>query len=91
MTVAEGLPDLAQGARIGRGCFIDSLELTDCDLLNIGDEVVVNEGASLIGHYFKDGHLHFGEVGAPCCFSHPPFPPWYPLLREQQCAYSVAL
>ena len=57
-----GLHTESQGARIGRDCFIDSLELCDCDLLNVSDEVVINEGASLIGHYFKDGHLHFGEV-----------------------------
>jgi hypothetical protein len=25
--------------------------------------VAINEGATLLGHYFKDGYLHFGEVG----------------------------
>ncbi len=59
MTCACGLP---QGARIGRNVYIDSLDFSDFDLINIGDDVAINEGATLLGHYFKDGLLHFGEV-----------------------------
>ena len=62
-----------KGARIGRGCFIDSLDLSDCDLINIGNDCAINEGASLVGHYFKDGHLHFGEVLPAACFLKPCF------------------
>ena len=51
-----------QGARIGKNAYLDSLDLSDFDLINIGDDVAINEGATLLGHYFKDGHLHFGEV-----------------------------
>ena len=51
-----------QGARIGKNVYIDSLDFSDFDLINIGDEVAINEGATLLGHYFKDGLLHFGEV-----------------------------
>jgi len=51
-----------QGARIGKNAYLDSLDFSDFDLINIGDDVAVNEGATLIGHYFKDGLLHFGEV-----------------------------
>lgn len=42
--------------------YIDSVDLSDFDLINIGDDVAINEGATLLGHYFKDGLLHFGEV-----------------------------
>ncbi|CAL8464659.1 g4194 [Coccomyxa elongata] len=52
----------ALGARIGRNVYIDSVDLSDFDLINIGDDVAINEGATLLGHYFKDGLLHFGEV-----------------------------
>jgi acetyltransferase-like isoleucine patch superfamily enzyme len=52
-----------QGARIGEGCYIDSLDVCDFELITIGDGVVVNEGSSIMGHSFKDGQLHFKEVG----------------------------
>lgn len=55
-------PRCMQGARIGKNAYLDSLDLSDFDLINIGDDVAINEGATLLGHYFKDGHLHFGEV-----------------------------
>ena len=51
-----------QGVRIGADVYLDTLDLCDWDLITIGSGVAVNEGASLIGHYFKDGQLHFGEV-----------------------------
>jgi hypothetical protein len=59
------IASLPQGARIGKGVYIDSLDFTDLELVNIGDETVVNEGVSIVGHYFKDGFLHFGQVGGP--------------------------
>jgi hypothetical protein len=61
---------LPQGARIGKGVYIDSLDFTDLELVNIGDETVVNEGVSIVGHYFKDGCLHFGQVGGPTRIFH---------------------
>ena len=51
-----------QGVRIGADIYLDTLDLCDWDLITIGSGVAINEGASLIGHYFKDGQLHFGEV-----------------------------
>ena len=51
-----------QGVRIGADVYLDTLDLCDWDLITIGSSVAINEGASLIGHYFKDGQLHFGEV-----------------------------
>ncbi len=52
-----------QGARIGEGCYIDTLDVCDFELVTLGDNVVLNEGSSITGHYFQDGHLHFREVG----------------------------
>lgn len=61
MEAAQVLAPL-QGVRIGADVYLDTLDLCDWDLITIGSEVAVNEGASLICHYFKDGQLHFGEV-----------------------------
>lgn len=52
----------ALGAEIGEGCFIDSTDMADFDLLNIGDGVAVGGGATLIGHTIKGGRLHFNSV-----------------------------
>ncbi|CAK0786732.1 hypothetical protein CVIRNUC_009946 [Coccomyxa viridis] len=52
----------ALGARIGEGCHIDTLDVCDFELVTLGDNVVLNEGSSITGHYFQDGHLHFREV-----------------------------
>lgn len=51
-----------QGARVGKNVFIDSLDVSDLDLVNIGDGATINEGATITGHYFKDGLLQFGAV-----------------------------
>lgn len=60
-----------QGARIGKNVYIDSMDLSDFDLINIGDDVAINEGATLLGHYFKDGLLNFGEARfPPACNAH---------------------
>ena len=54
-----------QGARVGDNVFVDSLDVSDFDLLVIGDGAVINEGATITGHHFADGMLHFGAVQAP--------------------------
>lgn len=41
---------------------IDTLDVTDFDLISIGDNVAIGEGATVMGHYYKDGFLHFDEV-----------------------------
>jgi serine acetyltransferase len=51
-----------QGARIGKGVYIDSLDISDPEMINIGDDTVVNEGVTIAGHYFKDNSVHFGQV-----------------------------
>lgn len=53
----------ALGARIGTGCFIDSTDLADFDMINIGDDVAVGAGVTLIGHAIKGGCLHFNAAG----------------------------
>ncbi len=47
---------------MGKNVVIDSLDVSDLDLVVIGDGAVVNEGATITGHYFKDGLLQFGAV-----------------------------
>lgn len=51
-----------QGARIGKEVYIDSLDISDPEMINIGDDTVVNEGVTIAGHYFKDNCVHFGQV-----------------------------
>jgi hypothetical protein len=53
-----------QGARIGAGCYMDSLDVCDFDLITIGDNVAVNEGSTIMCHFFQDGALHFSEARA---------------------------
>ncbi|EIE19942.1 hypothetical protein COCSUDRAFT_58179 [Coccomyxa subellipsoidea C-169] len=52
----------AMGARIGENVVIDTLDVTDFDLISIGDNVAIGEGATVMGHYYRDGFLHFDEV-----------------------------
>lgn len=51
-----------QGAEIGANAFIDALDVSDWDLLEVGDDVAIGEGATVLAHSFKDGHLHFGQA-----------------------------
>ena len=51
-----------QGAHIGENVVIDTLDVTDFDMISIGDDVAIGEGATVMGHFFKDGFLHFNEV-----------------------------
>lgn len=37
--------------------------MCDFELVTLGDNVVLNEGSSITGHYFQDGCLHLKEVG----------------------------
>ena len=41
---------------------MDSLDVCDFDLITIGDSVAVNEGSTIMCHFFQDGALHFGEA-----------------------------
>jgi len=50
------------GARIGRGCWVNSLDVTDHCLLELGDDVVVGAGAHFSGHTVDRGFVRTGRV-----------------------------
>lgn len=64
-----------QGAHIGEGCLIHTLDVTDFPLLHIGEGVAANDGATIMAHSIKQGYVHFSEAKAPLP---PPF-------RQQHC------
>lgn len=43
------------GARVGRGVFINSISLMDHNLLDLGDHVVIGSDVHLSGHVVEDG------------------------------------
>jgi serine acetyltransferase len=43
------------GARIGRRVYVNSLAVTDYNLLELGDDVVIGDGAHLSGHTVEGG------------------------------------
>lgn len=54
------------GARIGRGVYVNSLEVMDHNLLELEDGVVIGAGAHLSGHtveagFVKTGRVHLGR------------------------------
>ena len=51
-----------QGAKVATSAFVDTLDIMDLDFLSIGENAVVGEGATILGHYFKDGDLVFSKV-----------------------------
>jgi acetyltransferase-like isoleucine patch superfamily enzyme len=50
------------GARIGRGVYVNSLEVMDHNLLELEDGVVIGAGAHLSGHTVEDGLVKTGSV-----------------------------
>jgi acetyltransferase-like isoleucine patch superfamily enzyme len=50
------------GARLGRRVYINSLALTDYNLLEFGDAVVIGDGVHLSGHTVEDGVLKTARV-----------------------------
>ena len=50
------------GARMGRGVFINSLSISDHNLLEMGDGVVIGEGVHLSGHTVEGGVVKTGYV-----------------------------
>ena len=53
------------GARIGRGVHINSLSISDHNMLEFGDGVVIGENVHLSGHTVEGGMVKTGtgEVG----------------------------
>lgn len=50
------------GARVGRGVYVNSLAVTDHNLLDFGDDVVIGEGAHVSGHTIERGRLKTAPV-----------------------------
>jgi non-ribosomal peptide synthetase-like protein len=50
------------GCRIGRRCYIDTTDITEFDLVRIGDDVVLNEDAGLQTHLFEDRVMKVGSI-----------------------------
>jgi acetyltransferase-like isoleucine patch superfamily enzyme len=50
------------GARIGRRCWVNSLDVTDHCLIELGDDVVVGAGAHFAGHTVERGLVRTGRV-----------------------------
>ena len=56
------------GARIGRRVYLDTSDLTEFDLVSIGDEAEINADATLQTHLFEDRVMKMShvEIGARC-------------------------
>jgi non-ribosomal peptide synthetase-like protein len=52
----------AMGATIGQGCWLESLAVTEYEMINLGDGVSVNRGACLMTHLFHDRLLRIGDT-----------------------------
>ena len=50
------------GARIGKRCYIDTTDLTEHDLVSIGDDVALNDFAGLQTHLFEDRVMKVGSI-----------------------------
>jgi acetyltransferase-like isoleucine patch superfamily enzyme len=50
------------GARVGRGVYVNSLSISDHNLLEFGDRVVIGEGVHLSGHTVEGGYVKTGRV-----------------------------
>jgi non-ribosomal peptide synthetase-like protein len=69
----RGTPFLAMvlrmmGARIGRRVFLDTTDMTEFDLVHIGDDVAIGDTATLQTHLFEDRVMKMDvvEVGSGC-------------------------
>ncbi len=50
------------GARIGKRCYADTMDLTEHDLVSIGDDVALNDFAGLQTHLFEDRVMKVGAI-----------------------------
>lgn len=50
------------GARMGRGVWVNSVKVIDHDLLSLGDGTVIGDDVHLSGHTIEDGRLKTGTV-----------------------------
>lgn len=61
-TPVWGLYLRLNGAKVGRGCWVNSLKLMDHSLLEFGDHVVIGSDASVSGHIIERGMLKTAPV-----------------------------
>jgi non-ribosomal peptide synthetase-like protein len=56
------------GAKIGRRVYMETTELTEYDLVTIGDDVALNSDATLQTHLFEDRVMKMStvEIGSRC-------------------------
>jgi non-ribosomal peptide synthetase-like protein len=56
------------GAKIGQRVYIDTLDMTEFDLVTIGDDACLNEGCTIQTHLFEDRVMKLGriEIGNGC-------------------------
>jgi len=50
------------GAKIGKRVFLDTLDVTECDLISIGDDAAINFNAPLQAHLFEDRVMKTGNI-----------------------------
>lgn len=56
------------GAKVGRGCTIESGHAVAWDLISIGDDTSIGADSQLLGYRVEDGKLRFGriDIGSRC-------------------------
>lgn len=50
------------GCKVGRRCYIDTTDVTEPDLIEIGDDVAINDFSGLQTHLFEDRVMKVGKV-----------------------------
>lgn len=52
-----------QGAKIAENAFVDTLDVVDFDSLEVGENTVIGEGTTIVGHTFdSNGDIVFKKV-----------------------------
>ena len=72
--VLEGTPFICwffrlMGAKIGRRVYLETTDMTEFDLVRIGDDATVNADCTLQTHLFEDRVMKMSTIklGAKCC------------------------
>jgi non-ribosomal peptide synthetase-like protein len=50
------------GVKIGENCLINTTNMSEFDLISIGNQVVLNAGSELQTHLFEDRIMKIGEI-----------------------------
>ncbi|CAF4041777.1 unnamed protein product [Adineta steineri] len=50
------------GVKIGKDCYINTVQITEFDLINIGNRVVLDNGVELQTHLFEDRIMKLGAI-----------------------------